>query len=88
MITIKNLDTQSKKATINLDYEDALCLLNSMYQVSKFSDIDKDANFDEVYSKIILLQSLLKHGHVPEWELGQIFKLVYGDRKPDEEFDG
>lgn len=81
MITIKNLNTQSRRVTIDMDYEDALCLLNSLYQVSKFSDIDKDANFDDVYSKIILLQSLLKHGHIPEFELNQMYKLMCGPVK-------
>ena len=83
MITIKNLNTQSRRAAIDIDYEDALCLLNSLYQVSKFSDIDKDANFDDVYSKIILIQSLLKHGHVPEFEFNQMYKLMYGPVKED-----
>ena len=81
MITIKNLNTQSRRVTIDMDYEDALCLLNSLYQVSKFSDIDKDANFDEVYSKIIMLQSLLKNGHIPEFELDQMYKLMCGPVK-------
>ena len=81
MITIKNLNTQSRRVTIDMDYEDALWLLNSLYQVSKFSDIDKDANFDDVYSKIILLQSLLKHGHIPEFELNQMYKLMCGPVK-------
>lgn len=81
MITIKNLNTQSRRATIDMDYEDALCLLNSLYQVSKFSDVDKDANFDDVYSKIILIQSLLKHGHIPEFELNQMYKLMCGPVK-------
>ena len=81
MITIKNLNTQSRRATIDMDYEDALCLLNSLYQVSKFSDIDKDANFDEVYSNIIMLQSLLKQGHIPEFELSNMYKLMCGPVK-------
>lgn len=81
MITIKNLNTQSRHATIDLDYEDALCLLNSLYQVSKFDDVDKEANFDEVYSNIIMLHSLLKQGHLPEFELDQMYKLSCGPTK-------
>ena len=42
MITIKNLNTVSRRATIDLDYEDALCLLNSLYEVHKFDDVEKD----------------------------------------------
>lgn len=66
MITIKNLNTKTRRATIDIDYEDALCLLNSLYQLSKFNDIEKDENFNEVYSSIIMLHSLLKHSHIPE----------------------
>ena len=88
MITIKNLNIQSRQATIDMDYEDSLCLLNSMYQVSKFSDIDKDANFDEVYSKIIMLHSLLKHGHLPEFELDNMYKLMCGPVKESKDVLG
>ena len=75
MITIKNLNTVSRRATIDIDYEEALCLLNSLYQLSKFNDIEKDANFNEVYSSIIMLHSLLKHSHIPDFELDTIYKL-------------
>lgn len=88
MITIKNLNTTTRKATIELDYEDALCLLNSLYQLSKFDDIEKDENFNEVYSNIIMLHSLLKHSHIPEWELQQMYRLTIGNQLPEEEFDG
>ena len=66
MITIKNLNNVSRRATIDIDYEDALCLLNSLYQLHKFEDIEKDENFDKVYSNIMMLHSLLKHSHIPE----------------------
>ena len=76
MITIKNLNTQSRRATIDIDYEDALCLLNSMYQVSRFEDVEKDGNFNEVYANVTMLHSLLKHGHLPEFELATMCKLM------------
>lgn len=85
MITIKNLNTTSRRATIDIDYEDALCLLNSLYQMHKFEDIEKDENFKEVYSSIIMLHSLLKHGHIPEWELQQMYRLIIGNKLPEEE---
>ncbi len=81
MITIKSLNTQSRRATIDLDYEDALCLVNGLYHLSQFNDVDKDPNFDEVYSKIIMLHSLLKHGHLPEFELDLMYKLMCGPVK-------
>ena len=88
MITIKNLNTVSRRATIDIDYEEALCLLNSLYQLSKFNDIEKDENFNEVYSNIIMLHSLLKHSHIPDWELQQMYRLTIGNKLPEEEFDG
>lgn len=88
MITIKNLDTTSRRATIDLDYEDALCLVNSLYQVSKFDDIEKNKNFNEVYANVTLLHTLLKHRHLPDWELQQIYKLMIGNKLPDGEFEG
>lgn len=88
MITIKNLNTVSRKATIDIDYEDALCLLNSLYQLSRFEDIEKEKNFNEVYSNIIMLHSLLKHSHIPEWELQQMYINYIGNKLPEEEYDG
>lgn len=88
MITIKNLSTTTRKATIDIDYEDALCLLNSLYHLSKFNDIEKDENFNEVYSSIMMLHSLLKQSHIPEWELQQMYRLTIGNKLPEEEYDG
>ena len=83
MMLIKNLNTTSRRATIDMDYEDALCLLNSLYQVSKFEDVEKDENFNEVYSNIMMLHSLLKHQHIPDWELQQMYRLSIGNKLPN-----
>ena len=88
MITIKNLNTTTRKANIDIDYEDAICLLNSLYCLSTFEDIEKDENFNEVYSSIIMLHSLLKHSHIPEWELQQMYRLTIGNKLPEEEYEG
>ena len=88
MILIKNLNTISRRATIDIDYDEATCLLNSLYQLSKFEDIEKDENFNEVYSSIIMLHSLLKHSHIPDWELQQMYRLTIGNKLPEEEYDG
>ena len=87
MITIKNLNTTTRRATIDIDYEDALCLLNSLYQVLKFEDIEKDENFNRVYSNIMMLHSLLKHSHIPDWELQQMYKLTIDNKLHEEEND-
>jgi hypothetical protein len=77
MITIKNLNTQNRRVTIDIDYEDALCLVNSLYQVSRFEDIEKDKNFNEVYANVTMLHALLKHQHIPDFDLDTIYKLRY-----------
>lgn len=87
MITIKNLNTTTRRATIDIDYEEAICLLNSLYRLSTFEDVEKDENFNEVYSSIIMLHSLLKHCHIPDWELQQMYRLTIG-KLPEEERDG
>ena len=88
MITIKNLNTTTRRATIDIDYEEAICLLNSLYRLSTFEDVEKDENFNEVYSNIIMLHSLLKHSHIPDWELQQMYRLTIGNKLPEEEYDG
>lgn len=77
MITIKKLNTDSRRATIDIDYEDALCLVNSLYQLSEKTDIEKDPNFNEVYADVMLLHTLLKHSHLPDFELRSIYRLRY-----------
>lgn len=81
MITIKSLETTRRTATIELDYEDALCLVNSMYQLSQCDKIEKDDNFDDVYASVMLLHTLLKHRHLPDFELEAIHKLRCGPVK-------
>lgn len=88
MITIKNLNTTTRKATIDINYADVLCLLNSLYQLHKFEDIEKDENFNRVYSNIMMLHSLLKYSHIPDWELQQMYRLIIGNKLPEEEYDG
>ena len=75
MMLIKNLDTTSRRATIDIDYEDALCLVNALYRLSQLDNVEKNENFNEVYANVTMLHSLLKHQHIPEFELDTIYKL-------------
>ena len=75
MILIKNLDTTSRRATIDIDYEDALCLVNALYHLSQLDNVEKNENFDEVYANVTMLHALLKHQHIPDFELDTIYKL-------------
>ena len=51
MMLIKTLNTTSRRATIDIDYEDARCLVNALYQLSQLDNVEKDENFNEVYAK-------------------------------------
>ncbi len=75
---IRELNTNSKFVTVTLDYDEVRCLSNSLYEVSKFDDVEKEHNFNNVYAKIIELFSLVKHGKIPEFELKLIYKLLFG----------
>lgn len=75
MMLIKNLNTTSRRATIELDYEDARCLVNSLYHLAQWDDVEKDENFNEVYANVTMLHALLKHQHIPEFELDIMYKL-------------
>ncbi len=83
MLVIKNLNTISRKATIDIDYEDALCLVNALYHLSQLDNVEKDENFNEVYANITMLHSLLKHGHIPDFELTTICKLMGLSKEAD-----
>lgn len=74
---IRELNTNSKQATVTFDYDELRCLSNSLYEVSKFDDVKKDIEFKKVYAKIIELFALVKHGNIPEFELRMMYKLLF-----------
>lgn len=74
---IREIHTGSKYATVTFDYDELRCLLNSLHQVSKFDDVEKEKNFNDVYAKIIELFALVKHCQIPEFELKLIHKLLF-----------
>ena len=74
---IKNLSTNSKTATVTFSYDELRCINNSLLYLSKFDDVDKDDNFDDVRAKLIELFALVKHGKIPEFELRQMYNLMY-----------
>ena len=82
---IKKLDTKSKDVTVTLDYDELCCINNAMYQVSRFDDVEKDNNFNNVRAKIIELFALVKHGKIPEFELQTMFKLMINPNYTNEE---
>lgn len=76
-MTIRELNTNSKFVTVTLDYEDLRCVNNSLYELSRFDDVEKDKNFDIVRKRFIELFALVKHGHIPEFELNLMHKLIH-----------
>lgn len=81
-MTIRELNTNSKFVTVTLDYEDLRCVNNSLYQLSRFDDVEKDNNFDIVRKRFIELFALVKHGHIPEFELNLMHKLIHKNDHP------
>jgi hypothetical protein len=77
-MTIREINTNSKFATVTFDYDELRCLCNSLYEVSKLDDAKKDKDFNNVYAKIIELFSLVKHCKIPAFELKLIYELLFG----------
>ena len=81
---IKELNTGSRHATVTLDYNELCCVNNALYQISKFDDVDKDSNFNEVRANFVELFALVKHGKIPEFELKTMHKLMIEQNHPTE----
>lgn len=74
---IKDLSTNNKVATVTFNYDELRCINDALFHLSEFDDVDKDSNFDDVRAKFIELFALVKHGKIPEFELKQMYKLMY-----------
>lgn len=73
---IREINTDNKFATVTFNYDELRCLVNSLFEVSKFDDVEKDDNFNNVYAKIIELFALVKYGKIPEYEIKKIHNLL------------
>lgn len=83
-MVIREINTNSKLATVTFNYDELRCLNNSMYQVSRFDDVEKDPEFNSVYAKVIELFALVKHGMIPVFELRLMCKLLFDDNHSEE----
>jgi hypothetical protein len=83
-MVIREINTNSKFATVTFNYDELRCLNNSMYQVSRFDDVEKDQEFNSVYAKVIELFALVKHGMIPDFELRLMCKLFFDDNHSEE----
>lgn len=73
---IKELNTSSNFAIVKLDYDELRCVNNALYELSRFDDVEKDDNFNDVRANFIELFALVKHGKIPEFELKHMYKLM------------
>ena len=72
---IKELHT-GDSVIVKLDYDELRCINNSLYELSRYDDLEKDDNLNDVRAKFIELFALVKHGKIPEFELDLIYKLL------------
>lgn len=77
-MVIKELSTTNyKHAVVELSYDELRCISNSLHQICKISsNIDADYDVDLMYAKMLELFCLVKHGHIPEFELKVIQKSI------------
>ena len=74
---IRDLSTNNKVATVTFNYDELRCVNSALFHLSEFDDVDKDSNFDDVRAKFIELFALVKCGKIPEFELKQMYRLMY-----------
>lgn len=76
-MVIRELNTEAKFATVTLSYDEIRCLSNSLYQLSRVEDKDKEFDLQLMNAKMLELFSLIKHGMIPEFELDVIHDLIH-----------
>lgn len=70
-----------KGATVSLSYDEIRCIANALYELHKYSDIEKDSNFNTVYRSFVSLFALVKHGFIPEHELEIMHNLLQEEKE-------
>ena len=73
---IRELKTDRKFVTVTLDYDEVRCINNSLYELSEIANIKREHDFDIVRKKFVELFALIKHGHIPAFELDIMHKLL------------
>ena len=75
-MNIKSLERDKfKTATVELNYDEIRCVCNSLYELSKNPNIEKEPNLNTVFKSFIGLFSLVKDGCIPDFELTQMYNL-------------
>lgn len=84
---IKELSTKNF-VIVKLDYDELRCINNSLFELSRYDDLEKEDNLNDVRAKFIELFALVKHGKIPEFELKKMYELFYGKDHPTEKGGG
>lgn len=84
---IKELRT-GNSVIVKLDYDELRCINNSLYELSRYDDLEKEDNFNDVRAKFIELFALVKHGKIPDFELKNMYKLMIEQDDPTEKGGG
>ena len=80
---IKELKTGAS-VIVKLDYDELRCINNSLYELSRYDDLEKEDNLNDVRAKFIELFALVKHGKIPDFELKNMYKLMIEQNRPTE----
>ena len=80
---IQELHT-GNSVVVKLNYDELRCINNSLYELSRYDDLEKEDNLNDVRAKFIELFALVKHGHIPEFELNLMHKLIHKNDRPTE----
>lgn len=80
-MTIKNLNSDTNTALIEINTDEAMCITNALYRLSCRNDIKKDPNFNAVRKDMYLVSGLLKHGLLTQFDIDLIHNLEHIDDK-------
>lgn len=65
-----------------LNYDELRCINNSLFELSRYDDLEKEDNLNDVRAKFIELFALVKHGMIPDFELKNMYKLMIEQYHP------
>ena len=72
---IQELHTRNS-VVVKLNYDELRCINNSLFELSRYDDLEKEDNLNDVRAKFIELFALVKHGTIPDFELKNMYKLM------------
>lgn len=73
---IKNFDSEQKRATVHLNFDDINCIMDCLQKVHSYSDVEKHDKFNEVIKNFSVLYSVTMFGTMSDWSINQCYKLI------------